>query len=134
MKRDDILEHIQKTWPNDPSGEIAQRLASYIFTLREQESSCLSYVDLLEIVELKEITNDFQSALTILLAGQHPLLKAYGIFVDENGDEFPVRDQEFSDLMNDGLLIHPNTGEEVKNAQRKVAPVFQLVEEQVEVK
>ncbi|MFC0200584.1 hypothetical protein [Paracoccus rhizosphaerae] len=129
MEKDPLFSYIETRWANEVSGHLAKVIAERVMSLRPQEADCLSYPDLLSMVGRRYIDRDFQAALTILTAGKHALLRAYGVYVDEDGNEYPLRGEDFTALLSENVLVHPQTGEVVENAAQHVAPVFEKAQE-----
>lgn len=134
MKPDLLFSYIDKTWPNSESGRLAKLIVAGVFSLRDQETACLTYSDLMEISGIKVINAEFHSALTILTAGKFSLFTPYGIFVDREGSEFPIRGLDFQNLLITNTLVHPSTGEIIVNARQHVAPVFEAMRGEVEAR
>lgn len=127
MNYEKVIDYINDRWPETVSGRLAKAIVREIAPLRSQEAQCLSYGDLLSMAGLCELSSDFHSAITILTAGKCPVLRAYGVFVDADGDEFPVTGEDFSALMSNNFLVHPSTGEVIEDASAYVAPVFEKI-------
>ena len=127
MDKDHLFSYIDRTWTAQTSAELAKRVATEVLLLRAQEASCLTYSDFMRFSGKSALDETLHAAVTILTAGKHPLLKAFGIFVDENGDEFPIRGGDFHLLLQENQLVHPKTGELIENALQLVAPVFERI-------
>lgn len=86
----------------------------------------LTYTSLQKMSGRDEIDYLLIAAVNFLTSSTNAILKAHGHFVDDDGEDYQLSDEDFDHLLMTGELIHPKTGEEVVSPKDMVSPVFSL--------
>lgn len=102
------------------------KLIDALYEVDEAEGKFLTFTMLQKMVGCDEIDSKFVEAVQFLTSSTYSVLHAHGQFVDIDGSEFTLSDQEFNEVLLSGSLIHPRTGDEIKDARGDVIPFFSL--------
>jgi hypothetical protein len=86
----------------------------------------LTYTSLQNLLEHPKIDTPLVTAVHFLTSSRFAFLEAHGQLIDDEGDEYPLEDFDFNEVLKSGFLIHPKTGEIVSDARDKVMPYFAL--------
>lgn len=127
MSKQQYLAYLDKIWPNDEATKIAKLIVESLSRLNAQELQAITYAALIRYADRKSLSPELQSAVMRLTSSSDALLQPYGIFVDNDGNEFVIKGDSFDDLVVTNTLVHPEDGNLVSNPASKVAPVFEVV-------
>ncbi|WP_333814836.1 hypothetical protein [Tabrizicola sp.] len=127
MDKKEVIARLTSTWADTPTGKICLRLAEGLLRLNPEEAQMLTYESMLAIVDQDRVTPELEAALTALTTSEAAILKAGGIFIDEDDTSSELSDEEFADVVARNVLVHPITGEFVDNPRDHVLPFFSLV-------
>jgi len=108
------------------SADTCVRLAEALLELAPSEAEYLTYTSFKQLLNKDEIDQPLISAVYFLTSSTFSILTAHGQFIDENGDEFPLDDDQFQSVLMTNTVVHPRSGEIVKGAKSLVSPYFAL--------
>lgn len=121
-----IKKGILKHWGEAPAALYALNIIDGIEKRRFLESSMLHMSDILQMLDLQELSGEVVSALAILTQSEFAILHASGGFLDEDGNRFKLSPMEFQRVLSHDILTHPSTKSEVVQASHRVWPLFEI--------
>ena len=125
----DIRQNIDRDI-RDPLLPVCRALVDRLATMKPNQLQRLTYMLLAEIVQRRPDDDLLQSALTALTTIKHNPLTMYFVFYDTGEDrEISISVREVMQSVDESLFIHPRTGEEVEDFERKLKPVFKASKE-----
>lgn len=129
MALQDIKENLARDI-REPVLRVCQTLVDRLATMKPAELQRLTYLVLAKFAHTKPDDDVLHSALTVLTTIRHNPLTLYFIFYDEAEDrEIAVTASEAMQSVDEALFIHPRTGEEVPDFERKLKPVYRASQE-----
>lgn len=120
--KDSVIEVLGKS----QTAETCVNLIDALLSLPPQEGSFLTLSSLQNLLDSNEIDENLVRAVQFLTSSQFHLLKAHGQFVDNDGTEHTLDDEEFDEVLLNGTIAHPSTGNVLDNARDMVVPFFVL--------
>lgn len=123
---DNLRKTIDSALGETPSADTCVRLAEALLTLAPKESQYLTFTTFQKLLNKKEIDLPLVSAVYFLTSSRHSILSAHGQFIDDNGDEYPLDDLQFKQVIKTNTVVHPQSGEIVEDANSQVSPYFVL--------
>lgn len=127
MDKGRVIAKIKTTWGDTLVGEMCVHLADAILSLKPQEARMLTYENLLQLSGQGELTPEFRAAVTVLTSSEAAILKAGGVFIDDDDNSAELSDEDFAEVVAQNTLVHPVTGSPVDNPREHVLPFFALV-------
>ena len=129
MDQKEIISAIIGQWGGTPAGVLGARIAANVFKRDENERKFITYTSLIEIAQKEKIDEELLAAINILTSSSYAILEPKGLFVDDDGNEFDLSNKEIGQFLSTGLLIHPNSGEEVKSGAEQIIPYFIYIDQ-----
>lgn len=117
------LRRITDRWKGDPAEELCRKILRYMHERSLAELSMLTFADLIAAADIKQVDDQFMRALSIMVSSIDALHTKY-MLIDDNGEEFEIEDEIIANAQRNGVLFHPDTGQAVKDYERKLFPFF----------
>lgn len=111
-----------------PSADTCVRLAEALLALEPRETEFLTYTTFQKLLNKDVIDPPLMSAVFFLTSSTHSMLTAHGQFIDDNGDEFPLDDEQFQMALKTNTVVHPRSGELINDANSQVSPYFAMIQ------
>jgi hypothetical protein len=129
MALQDIKENIARDI-REPVLNVCLTIVDRLAKIKPDQLQRLTYTILADFAERKPDDEIFLSALTALTTIKHNPITLYFLFYDFEDDcEIKISASEAIQSVDDGLFIHPRTGEDVKNFANQLKPVYKASEE-----
>ena len=122
MDISEIKTELHSIWPDVPAADLCVRILDFMMSVPTDQLQMLTFRELTDATGQGNVTPDLITALSILK--EMSLLDARALFVDYDETEYELEPSELFEAQVSGILIHPHTGEEVKNYQKRVIPFF----------
>lgn len=126
MKVDDLKRNLEEALGQSQAAHLCVLLVDHLVHLDDAHSHMLTYTSFQKMVDHPEIDPVLVNAVHFLTSSRFALLEAHGQLIDDDGGEYTLEDEDFSELLKSGELVHPQTGELVHDAREKVMPFFEL--------
>lgn len=126
MTRAEYLKrYIADRWSGDRASEVCLSIIDFIVSNPSNKSSFLTYNSIARISDSDgSDVNDLIRAVSIL-SGRFSALKMHFVFIDEQGAEFPLPDEDAKDILSDGYYVHPNTRERIEGISKYIYPYYE---------
>ena len=105
--------------------ELCLQIVRSLLELPDEEGQFLTYTSLQKLAHVEAIDSQLVSAVAFLTSSRLAVLHPRGQYVDDDGNEYTLDDAEFQELIVNGTVVHPETGEVVENAKEFVVPFFE---------
>ncbi|TLP57486.1 hypothetical protein FEE96_19055 [Parasedimentitalea maritima] len=126
MKVDELKLELNAALGTTQVASLCVQLIDQLVHLDDAHGQMLTYTSLQKLLNYPEIDTPLVSAVHFLTSSRYALLEAHGQLIDDDGDEYPLEDVDFNEVLKSGFLVHPGTGEIVIDAKDKVMPYFAL--------
>jgi predicted helicase len=123
---DRLKSGIRTHWGDSPAASIALAVVDGISALAVSERNTLRVGDILQMLDMKELSGDIIAALAILVQSEFAILRSGGEFLDKNGDRYKLSPEDFQRALTLDTVVHPLTQIEVDNASNQVVPIFEV--------
>ena len=122
MNRDDVTAMIKEDWGDSPQSHICNLVFQYL--LSRKKAKHITYHRFKVLVGVNYLDEQILEAINYLCGSRVNLLSAKFEFID--GERvFPVEVGDVKEADSSGELVHPETGELVKNYKEKVSIYFE---------
>lgn len=105
--------------------ELCLQIVRSLLELPDEEGQFLTYTSLQKLAHVEAIDSQLVSAVAFLTSSRLAVLHPRGQYVDGDGNEYTLDDVEFQELIVNGTVVHPDTGEVIENAKEFVVPFFE---------
>lgn len=123
------LKDIEKAAVNMPMAKLCVSLAEKALNLPESEANFITFNTLLRLSGMSEIDGKLIGAANFLTSSTVAIFNVHAQFTDHTGEKFKLENEVFDNLLSTNSLVHPKTGETIKNAGEMVVPYFSLITE-----
>ncbi len=110
------------------AAKISIKILDYFSTKKPEELQFITYRSLSVGLDCDDINSDLIAAVSLLSNNKLPLLEAHMMLVTEENEEHEISLEKYQQAMNDGFIIHPETGDELKDFKDCLFPFFTLSE------
>jgi len=119
-----LIDTIIEDWGNEPQSQICISIVSYLHRRLENPPSHITYGILRRIIGNNYNESDFLLAIQYLCGARVKLLKPRFELIEDE-EVFELSNDEVKLAQETGLLIHPETGEQIKSFDSKVFMYFE---------
>lgn len=122
-KREKIFEYYKTRWSDNPFRDVCLRLLDSLINSPEDELRMLTFQSFAKMLGKRAFDDEILNAVAILSSSKTYALKKGLLYID--GENEHVLDEEELKLFRDtGVMIDPESGQEVENAADKLVPFF----------
>lgn len=118
-----FIKRIRDRWGGDPAEALCLAILQYMLGQPSQKLSMLTFADFISIAGRENVDGELMRAISILVSSVDALDTRY-MFIDDDGEEFELDDEEIAEARKTGLFVHPETGRPVDEYERKLFPFF----------
>lgn len=125
---DDLIQlkdYISKRWPSGQISEVCARIIDFVASNPESRSRFLTYAALGRIAGVKEGEVEQLVKAVSILSARFNILTMHFVFIDGEGNEYPLEDEDARMIMQDGYLNHPDSNERVDNISAFLYPYYE---------
>jgi len=126
---DKIKSGIKAHWGGAPAASVALAIIDGISALAASDTDTLRVSNILQMLDVTELSDDIVAALAILVQSEFAILRSGGEFLDQNGERYKLSPKNFQRVLTLDTLIHPITQIELEEASDQVVPIFELATE-----
>lgn len=119
-----IVKQIKNDWSNKIQSEICIAILNYLFHDKSKNITHITYTSLRKVTGDKYANEDLLMAIQYLCGDRIKLLDAKFELI-ENEQLFDISNIELKEARETGVLVHPETGELIKDYEDKVFIYFQ---------
>ena len=111
------------------AASICLELIKVLSQLEPSEGGFLTFTSFQNLLGRPMLDKSLIEAVQFLASTKCSVLTARGQLVDEDGNEFTLDDDDFDQVLLQGTVVHPHTGDLLDNAKDLVVPFFVLSRE-----
>lgn len=127
------LREIQETIDRDtrdPVKQVCLRIVNRLAAMSADQLQRLTFTILADFAGTSPDADELHAALTALTTMQHSPLMLYFVFYDAGDDrEIAVPASDVMQSVDEGIFVHPRTGEEVPDFAQELKPVYKATRE-----
>lgn len=124
MALEDLRKELLDRWSDVPAAGICMKILDFVESTPTNELSFLTFTTLCRAAGKDKVDMDLLAAINILAGSRLALLDPHALFVDEDENEHELSREQISEARATGTLIHPETGEPVKDYEQHLIPFF----------
>jgi hypothetical protein len=121
---DRIRKELTGVWHDDPALPLCLKILDFVANAKYREDEVLTYRTLARAAGRDHVDEELLKAVTILVTSTARVLDANAYFVDEYEHQHSLSRAEVEAAISEGYLIHPETGDKVRNFEARVIPYF----------
>lgn len=125
----DIQETIDRD-TRDPVRQVCLRLIDRLAAISPDQRQRLTFTILADFAGTSPEADELHAALTALTTMKLSPLTLYFVFYDAGDDrEIAIPASDVMQSVDDGVFVHPRTGEEIPDFARQLKPVYKATRE-----
>ncbi|WGD29404.1 hypothetical protein AncyloWKF20_16745 [Ancylobacter sp. WKF20] len=124
MVADAIKRDLKERGANSPILQLCLRLVDYVASLPSDQREMLTYRTFIKAAGKERVDQDLMAALTILSTSNIHAFDIFGLFIDENDDEFEISAEDLFQAQSSGEFAHPSSGRLVPDFEDRIVPFF----------
>ncbi len=124
VSKQEIVKQIYEDWSLKPQSKICIAILDYLIRNNTKPLSHITYGSLRKMVGEDHDNHDMLLAIQYLCGDRTHLLEAKFELID-NDNYFDISNFDLSEARETGQLLHPETGELIRNFEDKVFMYFQ---------
>ncbi len=128
MQIEEIKEELYDLSSKVHTAEISVKILEYLLSKNKNDLQFITYQSLQLGLDLEVVNADLVSAVSHLTNHNPPVFKPHIMFVTEEEEEYEISLEEYQSALKNGVLVHPESGEECIDFKSKLFPFFTLNE------
>jgi hypothetical protein len=120
-----LKSYIGSVWKDDLAVKVCVRLIDFIADSPEYQSRFLTYNAIARITDTGLPQREALIRAVSILSGRFEVLKMHFLFIDGDGNEFPLEDEDARHIIDDGFYIHPETRVKVDGIKDYMFPYYE---------
>lgn len=129
MKLQEIREEYRTRWGELAIGSVCLDIIDFVASKPLDQLRFLTFTTLSQVAGRAKVDVDVIAAVNLLTSSRLAVLEPHAMLVDDDDTEHELSPEEFAEARRTGLLIHPETGEQVPDFESHVIPFFTPTEE-----
>lgn len=123
LRRELLKEKIQEIWGEQNVALACSRILDYISESPKENSQRLTFSDFSKVTGIPAKDETLLTAIS-LLSGRYSVLHWHFVYFDGQHQSHDLDVEATTSFISDGILIDPDTGEQVPDAAEHVYPYF----------
>ena len=124
----EIMAEFKELAQKVPNAKLCLEIIDYLRSEKQKDLEFITYRSLQIAIGNDVRQEDLIAAVNLLSTHRNALLNPHMMFVEVDGDEFEISADEYQTALNDGFLVHPETGDLVSDFNNRLFPFFTLGE------
>lgn len=122
---DYLKSYIGSVWKDDVAASVCLRLIDYIAISPANQSQFLTYNAIARIAGTDSDHRDALVRAVSILSGRFNVLKMHFLFIDVEGNEYPLEDEDARHIIDDGFYYHPETRVKIEGIKDFIYPYYE---------
>lgn len=121
---DQYKKEILHEWQGNSAVDFCLKIIDYISALPVEQMQMLTFQSMTNAVGLKEVDDTILRAVSLLASTSIDALETKLLLIDDDEREFDIEKGELAEARKTGFLVHPATGEQIRDFETKIIPYF----------
>lgn len=123
MKLDAVKEELKARWGGE-IGELCASILDFVASRPPDHLQMLTLRTLTHAAGKEKFDAKVLSAVTILSTSEFSFLDPHTLFIDDDDEQYEIPLTELAEARAAGSLVHPESGEIIRDFEEKIVPYF----------